>query len=101
MPRQLTVNYQKVYDLVSELKATIDANITEKANTEFTQVRDIFKQVDGATNFELLGATLRHNVKAREAANVLLNISQYIERSAKAIEREEARMAMSYTGGGN
>jgi uncharacterized protein YukE len=90
------VNYDEVNAEVRRLRNHVSSNIINQANTEYRQIRNYLREVDGATCESFTAAMDQNCEKTVAAARVLERLLSFISNSSRQIQINEEQIARSF-----
>ena len=97
MSEQILIKYDEVYDNTAQLKSSIGVGISE-VNQIYFKIQASLGDLDSLTNESIKEAMRQHQRKAGVAAQVIYELLNFIEASARHIEVQEHLWATFYSG---
>jgi hypothetical protein len=95
MSGQIRVNYDEVYESISQIRSDITTKITE-VNEQYNKLLSDAAHLDSASNAALITAIKRNVNKAEVTAELLDKLLSFINNSTKQVQFEEARIASRF-----
>ena len=95
MPSEIKINYEAVFSKTLELRQRVQQELQEMENI-YRQTSQTLRQLDGSTNAAYVESMEANREKARVTAETLTKLINFIDASAKHVEREENNLSRTF-----